>query len=438
MANKKKHNPDKDADPKSETLDSGDQVQEAPKDDAPSEPDIKTEPPVADEGTLKDAAPETEPSENSEQSDDPADDPIAEDAPTEMPPETQPEPQVQRVIEKRGGFAPALIGGILAAGLGFAAARTEILDPYLPQSWQAGNTGEAIAVLQASVNDHAAALATLQTDLGAVVIPDLAPLQAQLDAIEAKIAPLKAETAAIGTRFIDLDARLTPLDSRLSDVEKRPLTDNVSQTAIAAYERELAALQQSMVTQRGEVEALIENARAIKAQAFAIEETAAETAQLASNRATVARLRGALDDGSAIAPMLAELAAASVPVPDGLTGLADEGVVTHAALADAFAPAARAALSAERAQGDSGGLGGFLQRHLGARSIEPREGDDPDAILSRAEAALTNGQLPQALTEIAALPDVARAEMAGWVTLATTRVTALTAADALAQSLNTN
>ena len=39
---------------------------------------------------------------------------------------------VERIIErKRGGF-PALIGGVLAACLGFMSARTEVLDPYLP------------------------------------------------------------------------------------------------------------------------------------------------------------------------------------------------------------------------------------------------------------------------------------------------------------------
>jgi len=79
-----------------------------------------------------------------------------------------------------------------------------------------------------------------------------------------------------------------------------------------------------------------------------------------------------------------------------------------------------------------------LQRQLGARSVEPREGNDPDAILSRAEAALINGHLPQALAEIAALPDEAQAEMGNWVTLATIRAAALSAAAALAQSLNTN
>ncbi|MFT7596652.1 MAG: hypothetical protein ACI8R4_003989 [Paracoccaceae bacterium] len=422
MASKKKPDPDKETDPKTETLESVDQVDVTADE---SDPVIDT--------LVEDDQPEPE---------DTAEDVVADepDLPeqVEIPSDPDPQPQVQTVVERRSGFGAALIGGILAAGLGFAAARTQILDPYLPVSWQAGKNDAAIATLQASMADHSAALAALQSELGAIVVPDLAPVQAQLDAIESAIAPLHAQTQAMGTKFIDLDARLAPLDSRLNDVEKRPLTDSVSQAAIAAYERELAALLQSMATQRAEVETLIESARTIKADASAMEENAAAAAQLAANLATVARLRGALDDGSSIAPMLQELTAAAVSIPQELTSAASDGVATHAALSDRFAPAARAALSAARAQGGDGGLGGFLQRHLGARSVEPREGDDPDAILSRAQAALTNGHLPQALTEISALPDVARAEMQDWVTLASTRAAALQAADTLAQSLNTN
>ena len=429
MADTKKPDPDKDTDPTSEIPESSNQAEATPDDTA-----------IAVEATAKDDVQSDQPEQEDVIEDKAADEqpPEVSSEPVEIPAVSAPQPQVQQVIERKGGFGSALIGGILAAGLGFAAARTEILDPYLPESWQAGKNDAAIADLQASAADHTAALAALQSDLGAIVIPDLTPLQAQLDAIKATVAPLRAETEAMGTKFVDIDARLAPLDNRLSDVEKRPLTDSVSQAAIAAYERELAALQQSMATQRAEVEALIDSARAIKTDARTMEENAAAAAQFASNRATVARLRGALDDGSSIAPMLAELAAAGVSVPEDLTGAASDGVATHAALSVAFAPAARAALSAARAQGGDGGLGGFLQRQLGARSVEPREGNDPDAILSRAEAALINGHLPQALAEIAALPDEAQAEMGNWVTLATIRAAALSAAAALAQSLNTN
>ncbi|PJE34836.1 hypothetical protein CVM52_20190, partial [Pseudooceanicola lipolyticus] len=71
---------------------------------------------------------------------------------------------------------------------------------------------------------------------------------------------------------------------------------------------------------------------------------------------------------------------------------------------------------------------------LGARSVEPRAGDDPDAILSRAEAAVSTGQLQQALDELAALPDAAKPALADWIDSAQRRIAAKQAATALMQS----
>ena len=70
--------------------------------------------------------------------------------------------------------------------------------------------------------------------------------------------------------------------------------------------------------------------------------------------------------------------------------------------------------------------------------MAPREGDDPDAILSRAEAALIAGDVPTALKELDALPEAAQSALVDWVSKARTRQAAIEAADALAQSLNTN
>ena len=75
-----------------------------------------------------------------------------------------------------------------------------------------------------------------------------------------------------------------------------------------------------------------------------------------------------------------------------------------------------------------------MQRQLGARSVEPRAGDDPDAILSRAEAAVSTGQLQQALDELAALPDAAKPALADWIDSAQRRIAAKQAATALMQS----
>jgi hypothetical protein len=68
---------------------------------------------------------------------------------------------------------------------------------------------------------------------------------------------------------------------------------------------------------------------------------------------------------------------------------------------------------------------------VGVRALTPREGNDPDAILSRAEAALTAGDVAQALAEIATLPAVAQDALAAWRTQAQLRLDAQAALQAL-------
>lgn len=415
-------------DPKPET------ISEA---DAATEPQAETGPEIADraenaaEGVAEDRADAPVDAET------PAEEPASE-AEAEAEADT-PEvvadpvlPTIERVVEKRGGFVPALIGGVLAAALGFVAARTEILDPVLPDALKSGTSGAAIAALQSDVAANTAAVKEVQGTVSGLDIPDLAPLTAKLDGLSGQVAGGEGALDGIRSDLADLSGKLTALETRLTELEKRPLTEGAAPDAVAAYERELAAMQAALADQRAEVEKMVAEARATEVQASA-------TAQLAANRTALARLRGALDDGAPIAGILEELRDGGVTVPEALTAAA-EGVATQSALRDGFAPAAREALAAARsgAVESDRSIGAFLRRQLGARSVEPREGDDPDAVLSRAEAALTAGHLVKALDEIAALPDPARAAMAGWTARAQQRLAALEAVETLAQSLNTN
>ena len=96
-----------------------------------------------------------------------------------------------------------------------------------------------------------------------------------------------------------------------------------------------------------------------------------------------------------------------------------------------------AALSDARDENKAvGGLLDYVNRHLGARSVAPREGSDADAVLSRAEAAVRIGQLQLALSELSALPEAAKPAIAAWETAAQKRLSAMSAAEALSQSLN--
>ena len=129
---------------------------------------------------------------------------------------------------------------------------------------------------------------------------------------------------------------------------------------------------------------------------------AAAAAVLASRsraaRAALAELIAAAESGEPAAEALSRLPEA----PEALAPLA-EGIAPLPILQAEFAPAARAALAARPIAPDAS-LGervtAFFSSQTGARSLAPREGNDVDAVLSRAEAQLRAGDLTGTLAEL--------------------------------------
>jgi hypothetical protein len=361
----------------------------------------------SDEATVEENLEDTEAEEPLTESETDPNEPVAEN--------TQSEPTS---VAAASGFVPLLVGGILAGGIGFGAAL--LLDPL-----QSG-PDEATIALQSDVQSQAAVIETLTATVenNANVLgqtsEDAGTLQASIDGLTASL-------AATNQKFDDVSGALADLDARIIELEKRPFTQGLPSSAIQAYERELEELKASVAAQRAEAEAMEENAKL--------------TAQQALARAALTRVLSALDAGQSFrAPLTDLVSATGTPAPAELEALADIGAPSLASLQSRFPDAARAALAAARRTEGQGGnrLLSFMQTQLGARSVTPQEGDDADAVLSRAEAALTAGNLTNALAEISALPEVAQAEIAEWFALARTRQEALAAGEALSQALNTN
>ncbi|NQY61770.1 COG4223 family protein [Cognatishimia sp.] len=340
-----------------------------------------------------------------------------EEAPLEPEVDTTPTPAPEPA-RSGAGFVPLLIGGVLAGGIGFGAA--QVLGPL-----QSG-PDETTLALQAEVQAQAASIQELQASSdksqGAAdqAASDTASLQGSIDGLTASL-------AAINGQFDDVSNALAGLDARIIELEKRPLTQGLPSSAIEAYERELEELKASVASQRAEAQAMEENAKM--------------TAQQALARAALTRVLSALDAGQSFrAPLTDLVTATGSAAPVELEALADTGAPSLASLQASYPDAARAALAAARqTEGQTGNrFLSFMQSQLGARSVTPQEGDDADAILSRAEAALTSGNLTDTLAEIAALPEAAQAEIADWAAAARTRQEALAAGEALSQELNTN
>jgi hypothetical protein len=324
-----------------------------------------------------------------------------------------PAPQPQR----RSGFFPLVLGGIIAGAIGFAVASLTSVAPDNGMSDQ--------------IARQAAKITSLEQEIAAIPAPspvDLSGIEAAQSALSADVADLRGQ----------LNDAVAALNTQIANLPQIPVGDGAA-PAITAYEAELDSLRAQLETMAGTAMAQIEDARA---EAAAIEENAATAARTAAGRAALARIQTALESGAPFGAALADLEdAIAGPAPDALLAVQD-GVPTLASLQAAFPDVARAALTTARAEGVAGepssGIGAFLRNQFEVRSVAPREGADADAILSRAEAAVSAGRLADALAEIAALPEVARAEMSDWLAAAEARASAVDAVDILATSLNDN
>lgn len=340
-------------------------------------------------------------------------------------PAPEPVPQTQPA-RRRGGAVALLLGGVLAAGAGYGVAQ------YVPQGWPIADTSALEARLAAQETE----IAGLKAALAALPAPD-ASLSQRVDTLAEALAalPPPADTATLEDRIAALESLPTGNGNGPS------LADFAAQAeALRTLQAEVASLRAAGGTMPANVEALVADAetrlKEAEAQAATLKAEAEAIAKAAAARAALGRIQAALESGGPFAAALPDL---GVDVPQVLTDAAETGVPSLAALQTAFPDAARAALEAAlRANmGESWAerVGSFLRSQTGVRSLTPREGGDPDAILSRAEAALATGDLNTALTELNALPPEAAAQMQAWRALAAQRQAALMAVADLAKTI---
>lgn len=297
---------------------------------------------------------------------------------------------------------------MIAAALGFLASEANLLGFR-------SDSGDLRAALQKQA-DQIAALEAVEPATPAA-------------ATEVDLSPIETDLAQIGETLDSVEARLTTLENRPSPA---PATDENAE----AYGAELEKMQTALQQQRSEIESLLANAQSV-------EQATADAAREAAVQSAISQITAAISSGSAYSDALNDLETAGVTdLPEPLTAPADDGVVTLSNLQARFPAVARVALTTARDAGLDGeggaGVGGFLRRQLGARSVQPKEGSNPDAVLSRAEADLRNGRLSEALGEIDTLPDDVASAMADWLADARARAGAESAINDLSQSLTAN
>lgn len=353
--------------------------------------------------------------------------------PSAAVPPASPEPVADRVLEaplapppaaaRRGGagvFFGLVLGGAIAAGAGFGLAR------YMPDLLAVPQDNSLAATVQAQSEE----IAVLREQLAA-----LPAKPANDPALEERIAALESA----GRADIDL------LESRIAELEGRVSAAPAGGAVPANVLAELSALKDQVAnldaggTVPADVTAAAEAAEArlkeAEARAIAMAQDAEAAAAESRRAAALDRIAAALDSGAPYSAALRDLGA---DLPPALADHADAGLPTLAELHESFAPAAResleAALRANMGESWTDRVSSFLRSQTGLRSLTPREGDDPDAILSRAEAALAAGDVAGALTELDAMPDAGKPALEGWLATARQRVEAEAAFAALASN----
>lgn len=338
----------------------------------------------------------------------------------------------RQTVEKRGGgFVSTALGGVVAAAAGYALA-TFVPFPGI------GTSDAPPTATQAEVQALAARIESLESapDQGADLADRIAALEVRPvpeATPNADISPLTESLATLESRVVAIETRGPGQPGETSSAELIALVDSL-RTDVAEMQATGADANAGIEALAAQTEARLAEA---EAQAAALRAEAEQTARRAVTAAALGRVQAALESGAPFAGALADLP--DVEIPETLAGFAQTGVPSRAALQDSFPPAARAALEASlRAnlgEGWSDRVASFLQATTGARSLVPREGSDPDAVLSRAEAAVRSGDIAQALTELESLPPEGQAEMAEWQAMAQQRLDAIAAASALSAAV---
>lgn len=348
-----------------------------------------------------------------------------------------PEPEIIRetIVEKKGGFVPLVLGGIVAAGIGVGSAGY-IFPNGLP-------FGPKPADYTSAIEEQSSRIDALSAELAAKPAFDASALQASIADATSAVTAAQEQITGVAETVAAFEERLTTLEAlpredgisqqmenALKEMRAELNQQNAALEQMAPVEGELNDMRAALDAQKGELVTMIAEAQASKQDA---EKTARDTLA----RAGVTRILVALESGAPFADALAEVEANSdIAIPEALAQTAADGVPTLASLGDAYPNAAREALAAVRSEDTGGGVSSFLTRQLGVRSVAPREGDDPDAILSRVGAAVDEGRISYALEIADALPEGAKAPLAEWMAQANLRLSAAREAETLATSLN--
>ena len=243
--------------------------------------------------------------------------------------------------------------------------------------------------------------------------------------------PMSKDVERLDGEIAELNARLNALAeskaeaSRYDEMEQRLEGLTASVQAI----RDASADVQLPPELEGRIEAL-----AAQVESIAADLSTAGSAQ--SRSIAMIGVRAAAETGAPYGLLLLEAGFEEADLPEIVRAHQEVGIATISELRESFPEASRAAVrAAEMAPGPdgvAGGIGSLLRSIFQVRPLTPIEGDDPPALLSRAEALVRANQLRDAIEVLDALPEAGRLAMEAWLDRANARLNVLEALDGMA------
>jgi hypothetical protein len=234
---------------------------------------------------------------------------------------------------------------------------------------------------------------------------------------------------------------------RIQALESGSSSSLGSSAETEAYRQAVSKIQADLENQRIQISKISDDlrtqAREVKQQTKVQDQSAKEIAKSNLTFNALDKIQASVESGLGYQTILAELSRSTdLSLSPAIVENAESGVASLKSLQNQFSAAARKALKKIRGEQVSSenesAVWAFVKTQLGFRSLTPQEGVSADAVLSRAQAAVSDGDIGAALLEIKTLTDVGQTALKEWSLAAESRIRVLDELVKLSDNLITN
>ena len=257
---------------------------------------------------------------------------------------------------------------------------------------------------------------------------------------------LKLESTII--KMSALQAKQSEIfNRRIEAFEKSSPTSIVPSSEMKAYEQAILKIEKDLESQRSQIKKIANELQTqvqeVKLQIKTEEQSASKISESAIMEAALDRIQALVESGLGYQTVLAELSRSTdLSLSQAIVDNAKSGVASLSFLQNEFPREARTALKKIRSEKVSfeseGAFWSFVKAQLGVRSLTPQEGVSADAVLSRAQAAVSDGDIAAALIQIKMLTDVGQAALKDWSLAAESRIRVLEELTKISDTVITN